>query len=59
MGRGSGAALSAALDKMEFAVLQPSWRELRRVAFISAVPFVGFGMMDNAIMVVVRIYYSH
>jgi hypothetical protein len=30
--------------------LPPSWRELTRVAAVSAVPFVGFGLCDNAIM---------
>lgn len=28
--------------------------ELQRVAFISSIPFLGFGFMDNAIMIVVR-----
>ena len=53
MGFETGRRLSAALDGMEYAVREPSWRELRRVAFLSAVPFVGFGVMDNAIMIVV------
>ena len=38
---------------MEYTVREPSFRQLRKVAFISAVPFVGFGIMDNAIMIVV------
>ena len=38
---------------MEYTVREPSFRQLRRVAVISAVPFVGFGIMDNAIMIVV------
>lgn len=55
MGEGSGKRLSVALDGMEYAVRQPTLGELRRVAFISAVPFVGFGIMDNAIMIIVSI----
>lgn len=39
---------------MEYAVREPSLMELRKVAFVSAVPFFGFGLMDNAIMIVVR-----
>lgn len=53
MDQGSGSRLKDALDGMEYAVREPSLRQLRRVAFISAVPFVGFGIMDNAIMIVV------
>ncbi|CAM9687569.1 unnamed protein product [Ectocarpus fasciculatus] len=53
MDQGSGSRLKDALDGMEYAVREPSLRQLRRVAVISAVPFVGFGIMDNAIMIVV------
>lgn len=42
------------LASMEYTVRQPTFGELRRVALTNAVPFVGFGFMDNAIMVVVR-----
>lgn len=45
--------MKEALDGMEYAVREPSLTQLRRVAVISAVPFVGFGIMDNAIMIVV------
>lgn len=55
MGHSTGKRLSAALDGMEFAVRQPSLKELRRVAFVSSVPFLGFGVMDNAIMIVVSL----
>lgn len=47
--------MKEALDGMEYTVRQPNFRQLRRVAFISAVPFVGFGIMDNAIMIVVNV----
>lgn len=53
MGEATGRKIASALDGMEYAVREPSWKDLRRVAFISAVPFVGFGVMDNAIMIVV------
>jgi hypothetical protein len=33
------------------AVLEPTDRELRVVALHQAVPFVGFGMMDNSILI--------
>ncbi|CAB1097596.1 unnamed protein product [Ectocarpus sp. CCAP 1310/34] len=56
MDEGSGRRLKDALDGMEYAVREPSLRQLRRVAFISAVPFVGFGIMDNAIMIVAGEY---
>eukprot|EP00903_Cladosiphon_okamuranus_P015540 g14346.t1 len=56
MDQGSGGRLKAALDGMEYTVREPSLRQLRRVAFISAVPFVGFGIMDNAIMIVAGEY---
>ena len=45
--------MKAALDGMEYTVREPSFRQLRRVSVISAVPFIGFGIMDNAIMIVV------
>ena len=53
MGEETGSRLSTTLDGMRYAVREPSWKELRRVAFVSGVPFVGFGMMDNAIMIIV------
>eukprot|EP00752_Nemacystus_decipiens_P010140 g9036.t1 len=56
MDEGSGGRLKAALDGMEYTVREPSLRQLRRVAVISAVPFIGFGIMDNAIMIVAGEY---
>lgn len=34
----------------------PSWETLKTVALQRAVPFVGFGFMDNAIMIVAGDY---
>lgn len=53
MGEGTGSRLLTTLEGMRYAVREPSWKELHRVAFVSGVPFVGFGMMDNAIMIIV------
>lgn len=50
---GAASRLSKALDGMEYAIRQPTMKELRRVALTSGAPFVGFGFMDNAIMIVV------
>ncbi|CAM9499185.1 unnamed protein product [Discosporangium mesarthrocarpum] len=52
----AGRNLSVTLGRLEYSVLEPSARDLRRVALISAIPFVGFGIMDNAIMIVAGEY---
>ncbi|CAM9391773.1 unnamed protein product, partial [Ascophyllum nodosum] len=56
LGKETESRLSQTLDGMRCTVREPSWRELRMVAFVSGVPFVGFGMMDNAIMIVAGEY---
>ena len=35
-----------------FAVPEPSTRDLRLVAFAQSIPFVGFGIMDNSLLIV-------
>lgn len=56
IGEDTKSRLSAALDGMEYTVQQPNMTELQRVAFISSIPFLGFGFMDNAIMIVAGEY---
>ncbi|KAG5183193.1 hypothetical protein JKP88DRAFT_317526 [Tribonema minus] len=52
----SARALSAALDSTEYTVHEPRALALRRVALRSGVPFVAFGIMDNAIMIIAGEY---
>lgn len=51
----TGNKLNSALDGMAYTVRQPSFKELRKVALVSTIPYIGFGFMDNAIMVVVSV----
>ena len=54
---GSNTAAAAAANEVannvaEADVPQPSYHDLRLVALAQAIPFLGFGFMDNAILIV-------
>lgn len=43
------ASLLARTRKSPQRIPEPSQEQLRQLAFVTAVPFVGFGFMDNAV----------
>ena len=46
-------------DTPEHQIPPPSWLQLRRLAMISGLPFVGFGFLDNSLMLVVPPHPTH
>ena len=48
---GSAGASAVATERAAAAVEEPSYRQLRIVALRSAIPMIGFGFMDNLVMI--------
>jgi len=49
----SSAAAAASLSKAADAIVpEPSFRNLRLIALTTGIPFVGFGLMDNAVLII-------